>query len=316
MSLSVDNIIGVQPTLTSSSNLQARQVDIYNGVVNFHRISSSATTPLLTITIPNASGTIVLDTASQTITNKIVAVQTGTITNCGLQFSSAANTGLVYVAPNKFNAVANGSSVATFSNTNTIFYGQVFVPVGTATQPAVGNSTATTTGLFFTATPTLGISVSGSQSVGFEVGGQRLYGSTAGNNALYSASLLGYYEEYPWDTTWGFLGGGATTSIACKITRIGRLIVVFIPCWDLVITNSSGVNRYCVSQVSIPIRFRQTSSSLTEVVARGSTGAAELTLNLTVAGGNDYLQIENVNGTSFANGATLNLYGTTISWTI
>jgi hypothetical protein len=116
----------------------------------------------------------------------VLAIQTGTITNCGLQFTSAANTGLVYVAPNKFNAVANGTSVCTFSNTNTIFYGQIFGSNGSAAAPAIGNSTATTTGLFWdTVAPSINTTVNGVQKMNVSATSVQLNGvplDANGNN--------------------------------------------------------------------------------------------------------------------------------------
>lgn len=116
MSLSVDNLIGVQPTLTSSSQLEGSLLDIYNGTTNFHRVTSSASAPLQTINIPNASGTMTLNTASQTITNKMNHAQVGSQTDPSYSWVGNTTMGMYRFGVNTIGFTTNSVVRVTISD--------------------------------------------------------------------------------------------------------------------------------------------------------------------------------------------------------
>lgn len=435
--LSVDNIIGVQPTTTSSTNLQAKQVDIYNGTTNFHRLTSSASNPLIGITIPDASGTMTLNTATQTLTNKMNHAQVGSASdpsysfsgnlnlglfraaantigitcagvqrvsvsdtlitalipvratnfqaalggypNChftnstdtttgmifgtsdtvgiqgagqpkftfgsskntsflplvlpdgsyanpSLQFSSYPTTGLVAgggATPTLY-LVTNGSVRAQFSQNGNYFPAQIQAKDGASNDPGISFVNSQDSGLYRKGTNDLRFSISSSDSLSIQQNGILLYGSVAGNNSGYSASKLGYYEEYAYNTKFYFPQGQSTAvSINCKITRIGNLVTLFVPQWSsTAITNNSGGIRQCFTDTNIPTRFLP-GTTLPILVTRAyvtSGGTpADILINIyiqTGGAGASILTIEKNIATYFANGDIFYMYGTTMSWII
>ena len=116
--LSVDNLIGVIPTTTSSVSLECQSLDVYNGTINYHRITSSAGSPLMTITIPNASGTLTLNTATQTITNKMNHAQVGSAADPSYSFAGDVNTGFFRSAANTIGVSTAGVQRITISASN------------------------------------------------------------------------------------------------------------------------------------------------------------------------------------------------------
>ena len=154
MSLSVDNLIGVQPTLTSSSQLEGSQLDLYNGVVNFHRITSSASAPLQTITIPNASGTMTLNTASQTITNKMNHAQVGSATDPSYSFVGDLDTGMYRDGTNTIGFTTAGVARLGISDVDIVSLLPIecsnfqAIGVGSAGNVVFGNSNSTA-GMYF-----------------------------------------------------------------------------------------------------------------------------------------------------------------------
>ena len=150
--LSVDNLIGVLPTTTSSVALACQSLDIYNGTINYHRITSSAASPLMTISIPNASGTLTLNTATQTITNKMNHAQVGSATDPSFSFIGNTNMGLFRSAVNTIGVTTAGVSRITISDTtmvNSLPY--LSSNTGTAGNVAVGygSGTSSGTGIFW-----------------------------------------------------------------------------------------------------------------------------------------------------------------------
>ena len=154
MSLSVDNLIGVQPTTTSSTNLQCQQIDVYNGTTNFHRLTSSASAPLQTINIPNASGTMTLNTATQTITNKMNHAQVGSQTDPSYSWVGDTDTGMYRYDVNTIGFTTAGINRLGISDVDIVSFLPIksdsFKGLGIGGPGAVvfGNS-ASTAGMYF-----------------------------------------------------------------------------------------------------------------------------------------------------------------------
>ena len=150
--LSVDNLIGVVPTTTSSVALQCQSLDVYSSPTDYHRITSSAGSPLMTITIPNASGTMTLNTATQTLTNKMNHAQVGSATDPSYSFIGDLDTGLFRSSANTIGVTTAGVSRVTISDTsmvNTLPY--LSANTGSAGNVAVGygSGSSSGTGLFY-----------------------------------------------------------------------------------------------------------------------------------------------------------------------
>jgi len=114
--LSVDGIIGVQPTTTSSTNLQCQQIDIFSGVTNFHRLTSNASTPLISVVLPDQNGTIILDQGSQLLTNKSFHSAHGSATNPSYSFQGDTNIGMYRDGNNTIGFSTDGVARVTISN--------------------------------------------------------------------------------------------------------------------------------------------------------------------------------------------------------
>ena len=422
MSLSVDNLIGVQPTTTSSTNLQCQQIDVYNGTTNFHRLTSSASAPLQTINIPNASGTMTLNTATQTITNKMnhaqvgsqtdpsysftgdtdtgmyrydvntigfttaginrlgisdvdivsflpiksdsfkglgiggpgavvfgnsastagmyfdvnrvnfstnsvqrLAIQdasitcnqpliipSGTSTNCGLQFSGFANTGLHFTGSLLY---------LTYGGTNMIrcqsaqLYSEVVhnFTTGTAASPGLRASSYSTTGLYWTSTPTLNVAVSGTQSVGFESQGLKIYGSTAGANSTYAPSLLGYYQEINYTSTFTPTAGTLTLnpSISFQLTRIGNIVSLTFQ--GMTSTVKCNTTCYFDSTQIFPTQFRQKSGQSTYFYINATVAGSITQIILQV---DTKFRIQTTAGLDFPANTEIKVSGFSVSWSI
>jgi hypothetical protein len=170
--LSVDNIIGIQPTTTPTSQLQCNWIDVYaNDGVNFSRLTSVATAPLL-VTFPNAQGVVTILTATQTLTNKMNHAQNGTAGDPSYSFVGNTNMGLFRSAANTIGISTAGVSRITISDTRltssyplraTIFE----ATSGTFPTCAFTNSTNDQTGLFFGTTTTCSIGCNGSTKFTF-----------------------------------------------------------------------------------------------------------------------------------------------------
>ena len=243
--------------------------------------------------------------------NQNLIIPSGTSTNCGLQFSGFANTGLHFTGSLLY---------LTYGGTNMIrcqsaqLYSEVVhnFTTGTAAAPSLRAGSYSTTGLYWTAGPTLNVAVSGSQAVGFETGGLKLYGSTAGNNALYSASLLQYYEDRTESMQFSFSPGGQTTAAGnVRFIRIGNKVTMQIPSYAT-ITNNSGGSRAYASTTTIPLRFQPTS-----LVMMGIVGIVNSTNNNTLScyinAGTIY--IERLTA-QFSNGDTFYCYSFSMTWII
>ena len=154
MSLSVDNLIGVIPTTTSSTNLQCQQIDVYNGTTNFHRITSSASAPLLTINIPNASGTLALTSASQTLSNKMNHAQVGSATDPSYSWVGDLDTGMYRDGTNTIGFSTAGVSRLGISDVDIVSLLPIecdnfrAINFGTAGNVVFGNSNSTA-GMYF-----------------------------------------------------------------------------------------------------------------------------------------------------------------------
>jgi hypothetical protein len=154
MSLSVDNLISVQPTTTSSTNLQCQQIDIYNGTTNFHRLTSSASAPLLTINIPNASGTLALTSASQTLSNKMNHAQVGSATDPSYSWVGDLDTGMYRDGTNTIGFSTAGVSRLGISDVDIVSLLPIecdnfrAINFGTSGNVVYGNSNSTS-GMFF-----------------------------------------------------------------------------------------------------------------------------------------------------------------------
>ena len=99
--LSVDNLIGVQPTTSSSTLLQANIVDVYNGTTNYHHITSASTTAPNNVVIPDANGEFVLTSGSQTIQSKMFhSPQTSSFAPV-YSFQGDTQTGMYWAGTNK-----------------------------------------------------------------------------------------------------------------------------------------------------------------------------------------------------------------------
>jgi len=187
---------------------------------------------------------------------------------------------------------------------------------GTAAVPSIVCRLAgqETTGIYWSATPTLNVAVSGSQAVGFESGGLKLYGSTAGNNALYSASLLGYYEQIDHSTT--FTGGNAiTTSIACKITRIGNLVTFYMPTWATSYTNTNGSTIGYASNTAIPVRFQPPTFIANVSIAYLGPSPSRVGALAYINAGTGIVVLEQTTG-GIPNNTSWQMYGFSLTWTL
>jgi len=422
MSLSVDNLIGVQPTTTSSTNLQCQQIDVYNGTTNFHRLTSSASAPLQTINIPNASGTMTLNTATQTITNKMnhaqvgsqtdpsysftgdtdtgmyrydvntigfttaginrlgisdvdivsflpiksdsfkglgvggpgavvfgnpsstsgmyfdinrinfstnsvqrLAIQdasitcnqnliipSGTSSNCGLQFSGSASTGL-HNTSGLFYFTLGGTNMMRFQSAQVFSERPHIFTNGSASIPAIASSSYGTTGFYWTSGPVLNVAVSGSQAVGFETGGLRLYGSTAGNNSPYAPSLLGYYQEVNYTSTFTPTAGTLTLnpSINFQLTRIGNIVKLTFQG----MTSPVKCNTTCYydSTQTFPTQFQQKSGQSTYFYINATISGSVTQIILQV---DTRFRIQTTSGTGLPANVDISVSGFSVSWSI
>ena len=152
--LSVDNQIGSEAQTTSSSQLQANQLDIYNGTTNFHRVISSASNPLQTINIPNASGTIILNNATQTISNKMNHAQVGSATDPSYSFVGDLDTGMYRDGTNTIGFATAGVARLGISDVDIVSLLPIecsnfqAIGVGSAGNVVFGNSNSTS-GMYF-----------------------------------------------------------------------------------------------------------------------------------------------------------------------
>ena len=99
--LSVDNLIGVQPTTSSSTFLQANIVDVYNGTTNYTHITSASTAAPNNLIIPDANGEFVATTGNQTIQSKMFHSRKTSSFDPVYSFLGDTQTGMYWAGTNK-----------------------------------------------------------------------------------------------------------------------------------------------------------------------------------------------------------------------
>lgn len=163
--LSVDNLIGVQPTLSSSTNLQCQQLDVFNGTTNFHRLTSNASSPLISVVLPDQNGTIILDQGSQTLQNKQLHNANGSVSNPSFSFQSDQDTGMYREAANTIGFACGGVKQLSISDEkviNTTAYGY-FAPDGSSVDPSYSFNSDSLSGMFLNGSGIISVSTAGSE---------------------------------------------------------------------------------------------------------------------------------------------------------
>jgi len=152
--LSVDNQIGSEAQTTSSTNLQASSLDIYNGTTNFHRLTSNASTPLISVVFPDQSGTIILDQGSQLLQNKTFHSAHGSATNPSYSWQGDTDIGMYRDGNNTIGFATAGVARLGISDVDIVSLLPIecdnfrAINFGTAGNVVFGNSSSTA-GMYF-----------------------------------------------------------------------------------------------------------------------------------------------------------------------
>jgi len=117
--LSVDNLVGVQPTTTSSSLIDCKELDVYNGTTNFTRITSASTAAPRILVLPDLDGDFVVTNGNQLLTNKTNHAQHGMASDPSYAFQGDIDTGMYRAGPNTIGFSTSGSERLTI-NTNDV----------------------------------------------------------------------------------------------------------------------------------------------------------------------------------------------------
>lgn len=193
-----------------------------------------------------------LDLTNSKLTTTVpFVVPAGTSSNCSIQATGAANTGIV-IPTNQVNLIVSGSQVANWTAAYFTTSLPIKAPNGTAIACAYQFSSEQGMGLFYEAANNLGIAIGGTQYY-------RLtnLGLTFVNSGITGASPtpLNYFEEYSYSTTFGFVGFNQTISYTLKITRLGNRVFLYVPSWSAGVTNNSGGSALCITATAMASRF-------------------------------------------------------------
>jgi hypothetical protein len=134
----------------------------FNG---FSSIMSGTFTANQTITIPDASGTLVLDTGNQTIQNKMFHSQHGSVSDPSYSFQGDTDTGMYRETVNTIGFACGGVKQLSISEEqiiNTTTYGY-FAPNGTAADPSYSFSTDRLSGMFLNGSGIVSVATAGAE---------------------------------------------------------------------------------------------------------------------------------------------------------
>jgi len=99
--LSVDNQIGSQANTNSSTALDCKELDVYNGTTNYHHITSASTAAPNNLIIPDANGEFVATTGNQTIQSKMFHSRKTSSFDPVYSFLGDTQTGMYWAGTNK-----------------------------------------------------------------------------------------------------------------------------------------------------------------------------------------------------------------------
>lgn len=316
MSLSVDNLIRVEPTSSIIAPSFSVNTDGTTSAPAFSRSGSSLGmffgTNQINFSVNN-SNRFNISTTKTTSTLPIV-VPISTSSNCSLQASGAANTGITF-SPTQYFLVAAGTT--TQSSTS------AFITYGVPTKAVNGSSVSCSyqfsseagMGLYYVSTNVMGLCTGGYKIL--ELSNSGLSFALNGVSG-YVPTALNYYEENNYTTTFGFVGFNQTTNISCKIVRIGNRVTLYVPDWNQTVQNNSGGNALCVNPAGtrIDTRFRPTNGCSTICSGYLNGNANLIWVYVSSSGSINIYKGVGVGNATWANGDTCQLDGFSLSWSV
>lgn len=229
--------------------------------------------------------------------------------------SSSGSNGMWMNSGNRLAFSILGTTTVHIISTGLDVLGNITNNAGSVNAPSLAcrGTGLTTTGLFWTSTPTLGVSVSGTQAVGFETNGLKLYGSTAGANINYLPSLLGYYQEVNYTTSFTPTAGTLTLnpSINFQLTRIGNIVTLTFQG----MTSAVKCNTICYydSTQIFPTQFQQKSGQSTYFYINATFSGAVNQIILQV---DTKFRLVSTSGGGLPANVDISVSGFSVSWSI
>jgi hypothetical protein len=130
------------------------------------------------------------------------------------------------------------------------------------------------------------------------------------------ATALNYYREATHATTFtsNGTGGGTSSSVTLRITRVGRVVTVFIPAFSV----SSGTGASAInSNTDLPSWAfpNATASTINQNAVQGGTTSTESLWTRVNTGGDVFFNIRG-GGTTFTNSVTIDMVDQYITYTV
>ena len=240
----------------------------------------------------------------------------GTTSSPSYSFSSATGNGMWMNSGNRLAFSILGTTTVHIISTGLDVLGNITNNAGSVNAPSLAcrGTGLTTTGLYWSSSgPTLGVSVSGTQAVGFESGGLKIYGSTAGNNSTYAPSLLGYYQEQSYTSSFTPTAGtlSLNPSINFQLTRIGNTVkLTFQGMTSPVKCNTSC---YFDSNQVFPTQFQQKSGQSTYFYINATVAGSVTQIILQI---DTKFRLVTTAGLDFPANTEIKVSGFSVSWSI
>lgn len=274
-----------------------------------------------TINFPDGAnvnnGTIVVDTGTQTLTNKTIANTNNTITVGGTAIGSLINQDV--------RTTASPSFASTLRVT------------GNATNPAliVGDD-STTTGPIIARANGAGVYISNSLTNDMIIRntvGRVLLGATSGSCAIAitnapevifvapiriqstlllptsggTPTSLDYYEDYSYSATFSGIWASSQT-VTVRIVRVGKLVTMQFPYLNVAATTAAGINM----DTAIPARFRPAVDQMFTIDVFNNSARVFANLFTNTSGGGGFYG--GIFGTSFTASGTGGWNSFSVSW--
>ena len=266
----------------------------------------------------------ILQTSSSTRINQPILGADGTVTNPSYSFTNETNTGWYRAASGDIRLSRLGSDVLTYgqSGTQLVVDGRLRTTLaGTAANPSIkiGTDDTLMTGFYNNGIYALTASVGQTTVADFRYTsssqGIRLYGNTTtiANNGPYSPSVLGYYQEVNYTSTFTPTTGTLTLnpSISFQLTRIGNIVsLTFQGMTSIVKCNTSC---YFDSTQIFPTQFRQKSGQSTYFYINATVAGSITQIILQV---DTRFRLVTTAGLDFPANTEIKVSGFSVSWSI
>jgi hypothetical protein len=254
---------------------------------------------------------------SNIIASQNIVIPQGSNTDCAIQFTSNANTGMYSSSTNTINFATNGTNRLSISSSGFVnITNNLTIANGTATSPSLSfQGSSVNTGFYLPSTDTIGISIDGTLRADFN--------STRFNFSLPltlpttggTATNLDYYQEYNHSVGWNFGSTNSNVQVGTvRYIRIGKIVTLTMTYdWSAALTMNDAGGGNAVFATATLTTMRPTSAfSSVQFCQVNGTNVAVRVLCRT----DGIVEITPLAGGNFANTNTLRVWAFSVSYCI